>query len=180
MAKHYSRACEYAGCGPAVFDSSAALSGPQTTIAPGLPDGAVTSSRLERWSSPTDFGKRYHDDIARHRLIICLLNATCTSIDFSDNPQSVALLSLSTPGGGRLSAKGRLYALAGGGIATTRLLLASNQVHRAGIGNFGGKLGRFDMGHISGKSPTFNSRRIRIARYSGSNAIARDPIAESG
>lgn len=151
MAEHYPRACEYARCGPADFSSASALSGPQSTIVPRLPEGTVTSSRLERWGSPTDFGRIYCDNIASHQRITCLLNATCTSIDFGDNPANVTSLSISTPGGGRLSATGRVYALAGGGIATTRLLLASNRVHRNGVGNSGGKLGRFYMGHLSGK-----------------------------
>ena len=151
MAEHYPRACEYARCGPADFASSSALRGLQSTIVPGLADSVVTSSRLERWGSPTDFGRRYCDDIASHQRITCLLNATCTSIDFGDNPAIVASLSISTPGGSRLSAKGRVYALASGGIATTRLLLVSNRVHRAGLGNLGGKLGHFYMGHLSGK-----------------------------
>jgi choline dehydrogenase-like flavoprotein len=151
MADHYPKACAYAGCGPADFASPSALSGRQTTIVPGLPDGAVTSSSLERWGSPTDFGQRYRQDVARHPRITCLLNATCTSIEFVDNPASVAALGLRAPGGNRLSARGHMYVLAGGGIATTRLLLASNRVHPAGIGNASGKLGRFYMGHLSGK-----------------------------
>ena len=151
LAGHYPKACEYAGCGPADFASASALPDPQQTIVPGLPDGAVTSSSLERWASPTDFGVRYRADIARHRQVTCLLNATCTSIDFGDNPARVASLAIATPGGNRLSATARWYAVTGGGIATTRLLLASNQVHRAGLGNSGGKLGRFYMGHLSGK-----------------------------
>lgn len=151
MAKHYPKACEYAGCGPADFTSTSSLPDLPPTIVPGLPDSVVTSSRLERWGSPTDFGQRYYDDIARHLRITCLLNATCTRIEFGDNPASVTSLSISTSGGNRLFAKGHMYALASGGIATTRLLLVSNRVHRAGLGNQGGKLGRFYMGHLSGK-----------------------------
>ena len=151
LAEHYFKACEYAGCGPADFDSSSALRGLPSSIVPGLPDGVVSSSRLERWGSPTDFGRRYYDDIARHQKITCLLNATCTSINVGANPASVASLTILMPGGKRLAAKGHTYALASGGIATTRLLLASNQVHHSGLGNLGGKLGRFYMGHLSGK-----------------------------
>ncbi len=151
IAAHYPRACEYAGCGPADFSSHSALPGAQSGIIPGLPDGPVISSRLERWASPADLGSRYYTEIARHRLITCMLNATCTSIEFDANPEQVASLAIAAPGGKRLRATARQYALAGGGIATTRLLLASNRVHRSGVGNLSGKLGRYYMGHISGK-----------------------------
>jgi GMC oxidoreductase/FAD binding domain len=148
---HYPKACEYAGCGPADFFSPTALPGAQPTVVPGLPDGPVTSSQLERWASPADFGKRYYADIARHRLVTCMLNAQCTGVEFGDNPEHVAWLAIKAPGGKPLRAVANRYVLAGGGIATTRLLLASNRVHHAGLGNLGGKLGCYYMGHISGK-----------------------------
>ncbi|MFN0040733.1 MAG: FAD-dependent oxidoreductase [Burkholderiales bacterium] len=151
MAAHYPQACEYAGCGPADFNSISAIPGGQPTIVPGLSDGPVISSQLERWSSPANFGKRYHAALAAHPRITCLLNATCTSIECQGNSEAVDSLSLATLGGKRLSAAARWYALAAGGIATTRLLLASNRVHPEGMGNLGGKLGRFYMGHLSGK-----------------------------
>lgn len=151
MAGYYPIACEYAGCGPADFSSASALRGSQATIVPGLPDGGVTSSGLERWGSPTDFGRRYRNDIAGNRRITCLLNATCTSVEFEDNPAHATSLRISTPGGHRLTVKASMFVLAGGGIATTRLMMVSNRVHRDGLGNHSGMLGRFYMGHLSGK-----------------------------
>jgi choline dehydrogenase-like flavoprotein len=45
----------------------------------------------------------------------------------------------------------RHYVIACGGLETTRLLLASRAVMPHGIGNHSDQLGRFYMGHISGK-----------------------------
>jgi choline dehydrogenase-like flavoprotein len=42
------------------------------------------------------------------------------------------------------------FALAGGGLETTRLLLASNSVEADGIGNRSGHLGRYYTGHVFG------------------------------
>jgi choline dehydrogenase-like flavoprotein len=151
LAEHYPRACEYAGCGPADFESASALPDAQPTIVPGFTDSFISSSGLERWGSPTDFGRRYRDDIAANPRITCLLNATCTSVETGDDPGRAASLCISAPSGGRMTATGRMFVLACGGLATTRLLLVSNRVHRNGLGNQGSALGRFYMGHLSGK-----------------------------
>ena len=50
----------------------------------------------------------------------------------------------------RLRAR-RYFVLAAGGLESTRLLLNFDELHRGGIGNHSGMLGRCYMGHISGK-----------------------------
>jgi choline dehydrogenase-like flavoprotein len=151
LEEHYLKACEYAGCGPADFSATSALPDNQPGIVPGLPDGTVTSSRLERWGSPTDFGFAYETEIRRQPRISCVLHSTCVSIDFDGNPTLVESITLATPGALSFKARARAYVLACGGLGSTRLLLASNSVHADGIGNHSGQLGRFYMGHVSGK-----------------------------
>jgi choline dehydrogenase-like flavoprotein len=151
LAKYYPAACEYAGCGRADFSSRSALPGRQPSIVPALPDGMVLSSTLERWASPTDFGQRYRTDLERSPHITLVLGATCTSIQFEQSRSVTSALIARALSGGQVRVQADTYVLAAGGLETTRLLLNSDTVHAGGVGNHSGKLGRYYMGHISGK-----------------------------
>ena len=77
LVPYFQRACDWFVCGEAVFDATRTKSLPPS-IVPGLPNGDLRTSSLERWSLPTDFGRRYRDrlrDAARVRLVT---GATCT------------------------------------------------------------------------------------------------------
>jgi choline dehydrogenase-like flavoprotein len=151
LAKYYPAACDYAGCGRADFNSRSALPGRQPSIVPALPDGMVLSSTLERWSSPTDFSQRYRADLECSPHITLVLGATCTSVQFEQSRSATSALIARALSGGQLRVEADAYVLAAGGLETTRLLLNSDTVHAGGIGNHSGKLGRYYMGHISGK-----------------------------
>jgi choline dehydrogenase-like flavoprotein len=56
-----------------------------------------------------------------------------------------------SPNGVDLTVKASRYVLACGGLETTRLLLASNDRHRDGIGNHSGHLGRWYMAHVESR-----------------------------
>jgi choline dehydrogenase-like flavoprotein len=149
---YFERTCDYLRCGRAVFDISEIEGITQRSIVPGLPDGDVLSSSLERWSLPTNFGAEYGKALESHSRIRVVAGLTCTEIDVDASGRRVTGLQcrrLSSAGTIRVEA--RAYVIACGGIEGTRLLLASNRVHRDGIGNHADHLGRYYMGHISGR-----------------------------
>ena len=123
-----------------------------TSIVPGLPDGDVLSSDLERWSLPTNFGHEYRDELAKSHRIRVLQGLTCTEIEFeADGSRVAGLLCKTTHSARPFRVSAPVCIIACGGVDTTRLLLASNRVHEQGIGGASGHLGRFYMGHISGR-----------------------------
>ena len=72
------------------------------------------------------------------------------------NGNSVDWIEVAAPDGSRIKVLGRSYVLALGGLETTRLLLASNDVRPAGIGNDSGHLGRNYMSHLCATSGTIS------------------------
>lgn len=148
---HFQRAAEYFFCGDAQFDLRRIPSVKQKSIVPGLPDAEILTSTLERWSLPTNFGKEYRRELESSRRVRLVYGLTCTEIECDDSKRSVTALRAATLGSRNLRLESRAYVLACGGLETTRLLLASDQRHPGGIGNDAGHLGRFYMGHISGR-----------------------------
>ncbi|MGF1588234.1 MAG: FAD-dependent oxidoreductase [Pleurocapsa sp.] len=147
---YFQRACDYFLCGRSEFDLNQMTHIEQKSIVPGLPDGEVLTSTLERWSLPTNFGKEYLAQLKQSKLIKLFYGLTCTEIVTNDQGVRVELLQAKTLGGKNLSIKCRKYILAGGALNNTRLLLASDRHNPGGIGNHSGLLGKFYMGHLSG------------------------------
>jgi GMC oxidoreductase/NAD(P)-binding Rossmann-like domain len=150
METYFPRACDYFFCGKAEFNIKNIPNIKQKSIIPGLPDEQVLTSMLERWSFPTNFGKEYFNELKQYQRIKLLYGLTCTEIESNDSGSQVEALQAKILGGKTLRVKSRKYVLAGGGLNTTRLLLASDRKHPGGIGNHSGLLGRFYMGHLSG------------------------------
>lgn len=152
IAAYYPRACDWCRCGDAQFDIREIEGIEQKTIVPGLPEGEVLTSSLERWSLPTNFGKEYRHALRRNSKIKVIHGLTCTEIRCDDSGKRVAGICAKTTSRGReISLSASVYVLACGGLETTRLLMVSDRHHAGGIGNHSGMLGRFYMGHISGR-----------------------------
>jgi len=148
---YFARASRWFFCGEPEFDVRNLPGVAQTTIIPGLPDGDVVTWPLERWSLPTNFGREYMSELRASRRLRVVHSLTCTEIECDAATDRVRLLRARTLGGRNLRLHARAYVLACGGLETTRLLLGSDRVHPGGIGNHSGLLGRFYMGHLSGK-----------------------------
>lgn len=147
---YYRRAHEYCNCGEFTYQVREALPGAAPNMIPGLPDGEVVTSVLARFSLPTNFGSAYFTDLKNAPNIRVILEANCLSIDVTLNGDRVSQLTLVSPRKERFRIQAKAFVLAAGGLEVTRLLLASNQVHKDGIGNHSGWLGRCYMSHISG------------------------------
>jgi choline dehydrogenase-like flavoprotein len=152
ISPYHQRACDYFRIGRAVFDVTRFDHIQQKTLVPGLADGDILSSTLERWSLPTNFGREYHEELASSRTVRVLLGATCTYVETNAAGDCVTALRVSelTTNRSMHVAARCAYVIACGGLETTRLLLASDGRHPGGLGNHSGHLGRYYMGHLSG------------------------------
>lgn len=126
-------------------------------LGPGAPamfrrfeSATVRTDSLERFSCPTNFGKRYEKRLRLAPDVKVLLGANCTAIRLEPGGRAVDELEVTTLSGRRFKVSPRVAVLAAGGLETARLLLASNDVAPAGVGNDHDVVGRYYMCHIAG------------------------------
>ncbi|MCW2690771.1 MAG: choline dehydrogenase-like flavoprotein [Mycobacterium sp.] len=123
---YFERACQWMLCGRPIFDVNELNHLPQHMIA-GLEDGPVSTSSLERWSLPTDFGTVYFDDLRDAVGLNVVTDTTCVRINLDDD-----------------------RARATGGLESTRLLMCSPGRVGTSIGEHSGQLGHWYMAHLEG------------------------------
>jgi choline dehydrogenase-like flavoprotein len=109
-----------------------------------------TTNSLERFSCPTDFGARYGKKLRSSSNIRVLLNAAVTALHLDPAGRRITAVTVKTAIGQSHQVQARQFVLATGGIEVARLLLASQDVHPAGIGNAHDVVGRYYMCHIAG------------------------------
>ncbi len=114
-----------------------------------LPSFDVTKARICYWrgSPPTRFGEQYREALSVASNISVFLNANAVEISTENEGSVVTGLSVASLNGNRVSVRARYYVLACGGIENPRLMLASNQTQKNGVGNLHGQVGRYFMEH---------------------------------
>jgi choline dehydrogenase-like flavoprotein len=150
LESYYARALELCEAGEYKFQSTEAFPDSQREMIAGFDGSDVVSTPLERWGPPTRFGKRYAADLQASDNVTVLLNANCLHIQLDPAGQRVEQIAVASFKRNRLIIKARHFVLTCGGLETARLLLASNDVRREGIGNHSDKLGRYYMSHLHG------------------------------
>jgi choline dehydrogenase-like flavoprotein len=145
---YYRRAQVAAEAGEFDYDPASVLPGRPSELAPGL-DGPMLTTRLERFSRPTDFWRRFGKAIAAAPRTGLLMNAPVTRIRLGADGRRVDHLELRDPAGSAFALRARHYVLAAGGLESVRLLLASNDVIPGGVGSSSGALGRYYMSHLA-------------------------------
>lgn len=114
---------------------------------PGL-DG-LEMSQLERWSRQPKLGPRLGAQALAHPGIDVLCDATVVGLGLDDPGGTLREVRIRHRG--RVTAvRAERYALACGGMETTRLLLDAQREHPLAFGGIDGPLGRYYMGHESG------------------------------
>ena len=147
LVAYYRRAMVYCEAGEFEFDRDCLR-------APGPMFEGFTSTEievgLERFSPPTDFGKRYAADLSRSGRHKVLLNSTCTCLLTSASGRSIAEIECLTLSGNKFCVRAKYFVLASGGLESVRLLAASNRTYATGIANSSGLVGRYYMSHLEG------------------------------
>lgn len=149
VARYHAAACDWMKAGRPVFDAHE-LSHLPPSIVPGLVDGDVRASDLERWSLPTNFGKVYRSELERSRTVRVISGATCTRLALDERDECVTAADCATLTGRRFRVVGRNYVVAAGGLESTRLLLSSPTRSGRALGDHSGHLGHWYMAHMEG------------------------------
>jgi choline dehydrogenase-like flavoprotein len=150
---YYPRAQDLVEAGPWTYDHGGdAAASARGAVMPLGTGGVYTSwfqfSKMRGDVLPTQFGNRYRDDLKRAAHVRPMLHANVTAIRLAPDASQVDHLEVATltPSGGigkRLTVKPRFTVLACGGMENVRLLLASDDVMTAGLGNQNDLVGRF-------------------------------------
>lgn len=146
----YKPATEYLLCGSDQFDYPYSRE-----LASGL-----SLDTVERWARESKVILEHRERILQSKKIKLSLNTTVIALNFNAAGDRVESLTVATPHG-QLNLKAGRIILAMGGVETTRLLLHAQRSAPALFGGVDGPLGRYYMGHISGKiaSIIFNEPR---------------------
>ena len=162
----YPQANALAEAGRFSYDADEALGSDAAPMIRGFNSPLVRTNGLERFSCPTDFGKRYSRRLQLAPDVQVLLGANCTAVRLQANGQAVHELEVTTLAGKRFRVVPRAAVLAAGGLETARLLLASRDVALAGVGNENDVVGRYYMCHIAGNVGTLTVEgRTRDVRH---------------
>lgn len=116
----------------------------------GFRSDTVLTNNMERFSCPTNVGKRYRRRLELSKDIEVILGANCTGIRLDSAASHVTHLDVASLNGNKIKVVAREIIMATGGIETARLLLASNDVCKTGIGNQHDLVGRHYQCHIAG------------------------------
>jgi choline dehydrogenase-like flavoprotein len=149
---YYARAQSLVEAGPWLYDSAETLVSDNGPVVPLGAGGVYTSwfqfSKTRGDILPTHFGQRYQDDLKRAAKVTPLFHANITGIRLSPDGGrvdhlDVATLTAAGAADRHFTVKPRYTVLACGGMENARLLLASNDVMKPGIGNQNDLVGRF-------------------------------------
>jgi choline dehydrogenase-like flavoprotein len=178
---HFKRAQSLIEAGAWHYDRASELA---QEIAPllSLADGGVYTSWFQFSKTrgdvlPTHFGQRYAEDLKRIPNLKVFLNANATALDLSANAASLETIAMATLNGKHFTVRPKLTVVATGAIENARLLLASDKVVIAGVGNDNGLVGRFFADHpIPRDTATLVSFSGELASYYGNSAQMGDAI----
>jgi choline dehydrogenase-like flavoprotein len=132
-------AAAFLGIGAPVFDEPI----PWLAVAPGL------QGRLERWCRDIRLARAHAAEL-RAGPVRVHTGLTCTRIAVDETGRQVVGLEVRGRSGVARRVAARHYVVAAGGLATARLLLASDDVRPGGIDGGSPWLGRGYMGHLQG------------------------------
>jgi choline dehydrogenase-like flavoprotein len=148
--RYYAAANKLCEAGEYEYDARLAFPGGMRPLLRGFKSQYFDVDGIERFSCPTNFGRRYQARLRAAANVRVLLRATATHLHASPDGSRIDRLDIHNSKPAKFSVVADQFVLATGGIETPRLLLTSDDVHAAGIGNANDLVGRFYMCHIAG------------------------------
>ncbi len=148
---YFPRAQSLVEAGPWHYDGATAM---MAALAPllKLGDGGVYTSWFQFSKQrdsvlPTHFGERYGADLKRIANLKLFLHANATELNLSSDAARLNAIQFATLNKQRFTVTSRMTVLAMGAVENARLLLASNSVAAAGVGNQNDLVGRYFADH---------------------------------
>ena len=102
---------------------------------------------IYKFAHSKPFVRDYPNEVAQADNVTVCLHSNVLEIETNAGGDCVARLRVSTLGGKEFSVRANTYILAAGGIEVPRLLMLSNRIHKAGLGNQHDLVGRFFQEH---------------------------------
>lgn len=150
MAKYYPQAQTLCEAGPQTYDRLSDMSLPAPEVK--LGEGAQKTrwfqfSKMKDDVLPTHFGERYAAALKKQANLQVYIHANATNLQLNTSGKKVEQVDVASLSGHKFTVKAKIVVVALGGIETPRLLLASNTVRKAGVGNENDLVGRFFADH---------------------------------
>ncbi|WP_042690761.1 FAD-dependent oxidoreductase [Azospirillum sp. B506] len=165
MMPYYERSHSVLGLGPFEYGNDywmERVGGPKAELIPvenGDGSASLFENRVAQLSPPIRMGEAYRAEIGRAANITAFLNANVTGLDTNHSATAVERVQVRTLDGPGFTVGARLFVLGCGGIENARILLLSNKVQAAGLGNGNDLVGRYFADH-----PRFKTSPIRLTR----------------
>lgn len=159
LAAYYSRSQDWlqlADLGYALEDWAEGITRRDASLLPIANTGL--QNVLSQLSPPTRYGQRYRSRLSSLTNLKVMLFANAIEIVTDATASTVTAIEVGTLNGKRFSVTAKSFTLASGGIENPRLLLMSNKVQAAGLGNGRDVVGRYYMDH-----PRVKSHWLRVA-----------------
>ncbi|MDR5780132.1 GMC family oxidoreductase [Caballeronia sp. LZ065] len=121
---------------------------------------------ISQFSPPVRFGKLYRQHLLDAKHVRVMLFANALNIDTDADARSVTKIDVGTLTGRRFAVRAKIFVLATGGIENARLLLTSNRVQAAGLGNGHDLVGRYFMDH-----PRIMSANVHFSKQWARNKL---------
>jgi choline dehydrogenase-like flavoprotein len=149
---YFPRAQALVEAGPWLYDKTERHLTPANGAPIALGEGGIYTSwfqfsKTRGGTLPTAFGQRYGADLKAAPRITTYLNAGITALRLAPDGGRIVSLDGRTLAGNSFAVKPRFTVLATGAIENARLLLASNDVMKTGVGNQNDLVGRFFADH---------------------------------
>ena len=149
---YFARAQALVEAGPFIYDEPKRWTAVLDTAPLALAQGGIYTSWFQFSKTrgsilPTHFGSRYASDLQRIQNLRLYTYANVTGLRLSTDAAHLDHIDVATLSGRRFTIKPKYTVLAAGAIENARLLLASNDVLRTGVGNSGDCVGRYFADH---------------------------------
>jgi choline dehydrogenase-like flavoprotein len=110
-------------------------------------DGANLVNQIIQFTPRQRFGQIFRETLGRSQNVKVFLNSNAMSIRMNESGQTVVEIDVKTIDGRSFCVSARRFILAAGGIENVRLMLSSNDILVAGVGNQNDLVGRYFMDH---------------------------------
>ncbi|MDE2630209.1 MAG: GMC family oxidoreductase [Alphaproteobacteria bacterium] len=183
--RYFPRAQSLCEAGPWLYDKVGKWASSMGQVLP-LGDGGVVTrwfqfSKMRGSVLPTHFGERYAEDLKRIPRLGTYLHANVTRLGLDATASKIDELDVATLTGRKFKVKPKVAVLALGAIEIARLMLASNDVMAAGVGNGRDLVGRFFADHpIPRDTATLVLFDGKLAPFYTTQQTVRGAIVQAG
>jgi choline dehydrogenase-like flavoprotein len=162
VARFYPAAMRYCDAGHFDFVAETSLPGAGPIICGFMGDDVVDAAHIERYSLPTNFGRRYRHQLHKSGNVTVLLGSRCLKLNRARGEDMIESAEFIDQFGRVHIIRADVFVLANGGIEVPRLLLASDPTG-VGFGNLGDCLGRYYMCHFENTCGRIVPRKRPVA-----------------